>query len=102
MRAELDESVAFSDDPEVQQLLDRVLAVAARLPLQPRGRRWRSLTYCIVDAVWSIGARYDTVVVPLVRRVAREHDPGGDPLTDATTALPPDPAPIPAFLSALP
>ncbi len=53
----------------VDQLAEDVKALAPA----PRERRWRSLTYCIADAVWSIGARYDTVVAPLVRRLAREH-----------------------------
>lgn len=45
-------------------------AVAALDP-QPRKQRWASLSLCIVDAVWSIGAHYDNVVVPLVRNVAK-------------------------------
>ncbi len=90
-------SVAESEAPEVREALDKLLALAAVLPLQPRRQRWRSLTYCIVDAVWSIGAHYDNVVVPLVRAVAHQHDPGGDPLTSAVGSLPPDPAPLPAF-----
>ncbi len=90
-------SVAESEAPEVREALDKLLDLAAVLPLQPRRQRWRSLTYCIVDAVWSIGAHYDNVVVPLVRAVAHQHDPGGDPLTSAVGSLPPDPAPLPAF-----
>jgi hypothetical protein len=46
-------------------------AVAALDP-QPRKQRWVSLSLCIVDAVWSIGAHYDNVVVPLVRNLAKE------------------------------
>lgn len=46
-----------------------VKAVVALDPL-PRERRWVSLSLCIADAVWSIGAHYDNVVVPLVRRLA--------------------------------
>jgi len=42
-------------------------AVVALDP-QPRQLRWTSLSFCIVDAVWSIGANYDNVVVPLVRK----------------------------------
>jgi hypothetical protein len=45
-------------------LTDAIDAVV-HLNLQPRQRRWTSLAYCVLDAVWSIGARYDTVVVPL-------------------------------------
>jgi hypothetical protein len=47
-------------------LADAVVA----LDPQPRERRWVSLSLCIVDAVWSIGANYDSVVVPLVRNLA--------------------------------
>lgn len=46
-----------------------VEAVVALNP-QPRERRWVSLSLCIADAVWSIGAHYDNVVVPLVRKLA--------------------------------
>lgn len=47
-----------------------ILDAITALDPQPRGRRWTSLSYCIVDAVWSIGARYNAVVVPIVNRVA--------------------------------
>ena len=47
-------------------LADAVVA----LDPQPRQRRWVSLSLCIVDAVWSIGANYDRVVVPLARKLA--------------------------------
>lgn len=50
------------------ELVDAVVA----LDLRPRERRWVSLSLCIVDAVWSIGAHYDNVVVPLVRKLAVE------------------------------
>ncbi len=88
-----------SQHPPLARTDHRRHASSRTLPLRPRVCRWRSLTYCIVDAVWSIGARYDETVVPLVRRVAQEHDPGGDPLTDARAPLPADPAPVPAFVS---
>jgi hypothetical protein len=99
LRASLADSVAQSDEPEVREALDKLTVLASVLPLRSRRLRWRSLTYCIVDAVWSIGSHYDNVVVPLVRRVAGEHDPDGDPLTAADGRLPPDPAPLPAFLA---
>lgn len=52
--------------------LDRLAEAVADLNPQPRKRRWVSLAFCLVDAVWSIGAHYDNVVVPLVREgVAR-------------------------------
>lgn len=50
------------------ELVDAVV----ELNPQPRERRWVSLSLCIVDAVWSIGAHYDNVVVPLVRKLAEQ------------------------------
>lgn len=70
------------DDAAAGRLAD---AVAALDP-QPRERRWASLSLCIVDAVWSIGAKYDSVVVPLTRNlaawlgVAQPTVPAADPL----------------------
>ncbi|MDP7701392.1 hypothetical protein [Mycobacterium sp. TY815] len=56
------------DDATLDQLADALVALEPR----PRELRWVSLSLCIVDAVWSIGANYDTVVVPMVReRVAQ-------------------------------
>ena len=49
---------------------DVLVEAAVALNPQPRERRWVSLSLCIADAVWSIGAHYDNVVVPLVRRLA--------------------------------
>jgi hypothetical protein len=74
--------------------IDRVVEGLVALDPQPRGRRWRSLSYCVIDAVWSVSALYDEVVVPLVRRVAERT---GDlrPAVDAGEALPPDPLPLP-------
>lgn len=46
-----------------------VEAIVALEP-QPRERRWVSLSLCIADTVWSIGAHYDNIVVPLVRKLA--------------------------------
>lgn len=56
-----------------------------------------SLSYCVIDAVWSISARYDEVVAPLVRRVAERN---GDlhPVAVADAPLPPDPLPLQALL----
>jgi hypothetical protein len=50
--------------------LDRLAEAVVALDPQPRERRWVSLSLCIVDAVWSIGANYDRVVIPLVRNLA--------------------------------
>ncbi|KUI09911.1 hypothetical protein AU190_05730 [Mycolicibacterium acapulense] len=60
---------------------------------QPRERRWVSLSLCIMDAVWSIGANYDSVVVPLTRNLAEEF--GVDrPVVPMTDALDVDPLPV--------
>lgn len=78
-----------------------VIDAVAALDLRPRRRRWTSLSYCLVDAVWSIGANYDTVVVPVVRRVAaRLQDP--EPVVELPAPMPPDPAPISKFLEVFP
>jgi hypothetical protein len=71
--------------------LDRLADAVVALDPQLRQRRWVSLSLCIVDAVWSIGANYDKVVVPLARKLAAKlgveqptipaQDPiGADPL----------------------
>ena len=50
-------------------MFDEVVDAVVALDPQPRERRWISLNLCIVDAVWSIGAQYDNLVVPLVRNL---------------------------------
>lgn len=73
-----------------------VEAVRALNP-QPRQQRWVSVSFCILDAVYSIGAHYDRHVVPVVERVAADWGvsaptvPVSDPETD-------DPVPLEAFL----
>lgn len=71
-------------DGVVAGVAERVAALSPR----PREYRWASLSACVLDAVWSIGARYDGVVVPLVRRVLEEGASGpllsqGAPVEDA-------------------
>ena len=56
------------DAAKFDELVDAVVA----LDPQPRKQRWVSLSFCVLDAVWSIGAHYDNVVVPLVRNLATE------------------------------
>src|SRR5689334_7042593 len=68
--------------------------VLADREITPRDRRWSSLSYCVIDAVWSISAQYDAVVAPLVRRVAAANA-DRHPVVDATASLPPDPLPLP-------
>jgi hypothetical protein len=79
----------------------KVAQAIAALDPRPRTHRWRSLTYCIVDAVWSIGAQYDQVVAPLTRAVA---DSFGDqqPLTAHDDPEASDPVPLETFLDRFP
>ena len=79
---------------------DALRAAARTLDIQPRPRRWRSLSFCIVEAVWSVGSKYRTVVVPLAESVAAE-------LTDASPYCEPDapladPVPLDTFLHRFP
>ena len=55
--------------PHLATVVDHVVA----LDPKPRKSRWRSLSLCILDAVWSIGANYDTVVVKVVRNVGKNY-----------------------------
>lgn len=71
------------------------------LDLQPRQRRWTSVTYCVLDAVWSIGISYERYVVPAVRRVATAA--GDESPAVATDAAPPhDPLPLSTFRAIYP
>ncbi|UQS26059.1 hypothetical protein L1857_26220 [Amycolatopsis thermalba] len=47
----------MSGAPTLQRLID----AATGLSLQPRGPRWSHLSLCVLDAVFSIGARYSNV-----------------------------------------
>ncbi|GAA1854857.1 hypothetical protein [Asanoa iriomotensis] len=80
---------------------DAVIDALAAMELAPRRKRWASLSYCVIDAIWSTANRYDGVVVPLVQRVAeRNGDPS--PLVDTSKPLPPDPLPLLALLERYP
>lgn len=52
------------------ELTPELLSAVRELKIETRGDRWTSLTYCVLDAVWSIGIGYSKHVVPAVRRVA--------------------------------
>jgi hypothetical protein len=81
--------------------LGRLLDAVRELDVRPRAQRWTSVTYCLLDAVWSIGISYDKHVVPVVRGVAER---GGDPapIVKADEQLPADPLPLSAFRAAYP
>ncbi|MEE2032322.1 hypothetical protein [Rhodococcus chondri] len=84
--------VRSKDDAVTRDLVNAVLA----LDPKPREVRWTSLSLCILDAVWSIGARYDMVVVPLVRRFAAGFGVES-PTVRADSTLGPDPIPLSAL-----
>ncbi|WP_230591955.1 hypothetical protein [Rhodococcoides fascians] len=72
--------------------LERLTAAVLALNPRPREWRWVSLSFAIVDAVWSIGATYATTVVPLVSRVAADF---GVSQPSVPNSSPPTPDPVP-------
>ncbi|WP_460359289.1 hypothetical protein [Mycobacterium sp. ZZG] len=64
---------------------------------QPRERRWVSLSFAITDAVWSISADYDAVVVPLVRKNLAAEFGVDQPTMPATDPIGDDPLPVTAL-----
>lgn len=48
--------------------LNELAASVKELAPQQRSARWGHLSLCVLDATFSINARYDSVVAPLVRR----------------------------------
>jgi hypothetical protein len=77
------------DAAKYDELVDAIVA----LDPQPRKQCWVSLSLCIVDAVWSIGARYEDVVVPLVRNLAKEFGVE-QPTVPVSEPLGADPLPV--------
>lgn len=70
--------------------LSRVVAAARKLDIRAREAMWVSASLCVLDAVWSIGANYDSTVVPLIQNFAQANGinrpvvspselPAGDP-----------------------
>jgi len=78
------------DTGVLAKLTDAVVA----LDPQPRKLRWTSLSFCIVDAVWSIGANYDNVVVLLVRKKFAANFGVTEPTVPASQPVPQDPLPL--------
>ncbi|KZF06324.1 MULTISPECIES: hypothetical protein [unclassified Rhodococcus (in: high G+C Gram-positive bacteria)] len=76
--------------------LDRLTAAVLALNPRPRERRWVSLSFAIVDAVWSIGATYATTVVPLVSRVAADFGVSQPSVPNSEPPIP-DPVSLGAF-----
>lgn len=81
------------DELDVVALAKLVDAVVA-LNSQPRERRWVSLSFAITDAVWSISADYDAVVVPLVRKKLAVRFGVDQPTRPATDPIGDDPLPL--------
>ena len=77
------------------------LSAAALEPssAQPARERWTSLSACVLDAVWSVGADHDRVVVRLVHRVLI---PGATGSLAADSAPTVDTHPLPRFLTRFP
>lgn len=83
--------------------LARIVAAAAALDPQPRTPRWASLSSCVVDAVWSIGANYARITVPVTRRVFAACAGGDvDPRVEPNDLMTPDPVPLAGFVSRFP
>ncbi|VTR76683.1 hypothetical protein CHMI_01446 [Cellulomonas hominis] len=59
------------------------------------------MTFCVLDAVWSIGAHYDRVVVPVVRGVAAAADVAA-PTAEPGAAPDEDTYPLERFLADYP
>jgi hypothetical protein len=59
----------FDDGVEAAPDHVRRIADTERPPVPTPVERWTSLSACVLDAVWSVGADHDRVVVPLVHRV---------------------------------
>lgn len=55
-------TAAIPADSRVAAPVDPLVAAAAALRVEPRTRRWAHLSLCILDAVYSIGQRYEHVV----------------------------------------
>ncbi|SMG55761.1 hypothetical protein SAMN02745947_04665 [Rhodococcus rhodochrous J3] len=86
------QQVSPEGDAATRDLANAVLALNPK----PREVRWTSLSLCILDAVWSIGARYEAVVVPVVRTFATGFGLES-PTVRADSPLGPDPLPLPAL-----
>lgn len=73
--------------------IDRLIDAIVALDPSPRTHRWSSISLCVLDAVWSIGANYDSVVTPLVHRFAAAYAVP-QPLVPIEAPLPPESFPL--------
>jgi hypothetical protein len=88
-----------ADDGSDRDLVNRIAAAVAQLPLASRGSRWTSLSACVIDAVWSLGSHYRGVVVPLVHRLLIPAADGDLTAIELPTA---DPHPLGRLLERFP
>ena len=58
-------------DRSVDCDIDELEAAARTLAIEPRDLRWTHLSLCVLDAVFSINASYDSHTLPTVTRYAR-------------------------------
>jgi hypothetical protein len=79
----------------------RLAIAVAKLDPQPRQAYWRSLSFCIADAVFSIGAHYDKVVTKVVHRIAADFSVISAAVPTAQL-LGDDPVPLDDFLARYP
>lgn len=75
----------------------RLVAAVRELDPKPRERRWVSVSFCVLDAVYSIGAHYDNHVVPVVERVAADFEVQS-PSVQMSVPETADPVPLDVFL----
>lgn len=78
---------------------DSLIGAIAALDPQPRQRQWVSLSFCVLDGVYSIGASYDHHVVPVVGRVAADFEVNSPVTTPEAAASIADPVPLGALLT---
>ena len=86
-------------DDEVESDYVRRIADTERVPVPTRLERWTSLSACVLDAVWSVGADHDRVVEPLVHRVLGPAATGSLLAQSPSTA---DSHPLPRLLTRFP
>lgn len=79
------------------EVLGRLVTAVRKLDPQPRQRRWVSASFCVLDAVFSIGAHYDRHVVPVVGRVASDFGVAS-PSVPMSVPESADPVPLDSFL----
>ncbi|QXG76720.1 hypothetical protein KUM42_03985 [Modestobacter sp. L9-4] len=88
-------------DEAVEPAPDHVRRIpdTERPPVPTPVERWTSLSACVLDAVWSVGADHDRVVVPLVHRVLTS-GATGPLLADSLPEV--DSHPLPRLLTRFP